>query len=161
MSQPVEISRPVARVLVLDPSDHLLLLFDDRDEERGGFWYPPGGRIEKGETPEQAARRELLEEIGLDTQLGPLVHRCRARFVYRGRRYDQDEWHFLVRTERTDTLVSRQSDNETAAVAAHRWWSLADLAATQEPIYPEGLAEVLRGIARSHSRSSRVDSASL
>lgn len=64
MSQPVEISRPVARVLVLDPSDHLLLLFDDRDEERGGFWYPPGGLIEKGETPEQAAGANCSRRSG-------------------------------------------------------------------------------------------------
>ena len=148
MSQRVEISRRVARVLLLDPSNRVLLLFDDRDEEREAFWYPPGGRIEEGETPEQAARRELLEEIGMDTEVGPLALRCRARFTYRGRAYDQDEWHFIARANRPEELTGRRGDNEAAAVAAHRWWSLADLEASRDAIFPEGLTEVLQALAR-------------
>lgn len=148
MSERVEIARPVARVLILDPSDRVLLLFDDRDEAREAFWYPPGGRIEQGETPQQAAQREVREEIGVDVEVGPLVLRCRARFAYRGRLYDQDEWHFVAHTDRPERLVSREGDNEAAAVAAHRWWSLADLEATRDVLFPDELTEVLRRVVR-------------
>ncbi|MFP3987031.1 NUDIX hydrolase [Streptomyces sp. E11-3] len=38
-------------------------------------WALPGGTIEsdQGETPRQAARRETVEEIGLDVEPGPLL----------------------------------------------------------------------------------------
>lgn len=37
-------------------------------------WGLPGGWIRRGEDPQQAARRELLEETNLDAEIGPRVH---------------------------------------------------------------------------------------
>ena len=38
-----------------------------------GLWNNPGGHIEEGETPEQAAKRETKEETGYDVEIGELV----------------------------------------------------------------------------------------
>ncbi|RAO39306.1 8-oxo-dGTP diphosphatase [Micromonospora saelicesensis] len=64
--------RIVACVLLVDPDGQLLLQLRDGDAtHHPNVWGLPGGHGEPGETPEQTAERELLEETGLRAD-GPL-----------------------------------------------------------------------------------------
>ena len=45
-----------------------------------GLWLPPGGHIDANELPDDAARREVLEESGLEVEL--ITHRSRLGDVH-------------------------------------------------------------------------------
>ena len=64
--------------VVHDAAGRLLLVRRGRDPHRGR-WSLPGGRVEAGESPEQAVEREVLEETGLAVRAGAPVGRARIQ----------------------------------------------------------------------------------
>ena len=62
-SHPIE-SESVGALIVVDEERYLLQLRDDHPAVRmGGYWGLFGGGLEAGESPDEALRRELMEEL--------------------------------------------------------------------------------------------------
>lgn len=67
--------------VVLTRADGLVLMVKSSRGFTTGFWNVPGGFIDYGEPPEEAALREVREETGLDVRLGRLLGIYTERFA--------------------------------------------------------------------------------
>lgn len=66
-------SRPLVGVGVLIRDGERFLLVKRASEPSKGLWSIPGGLVELGEKAEEAARREVMEETGLDVEIEKLL----------------------------------------------------------------------------------------
>lgn len=85
-----------------------------------GTWYLPKGGLAKGETIEQAAIREVLEETGLDVDLIRPVKAIHYWFNARGTRIHKTVHYFLMEATGGD-FSRRDTENDRAA-----WFDLEE-----------------------------------
>jgi ADP-ribose pyrophosphatase len=69
----VEVLHVVAAVIVRDGC--VLACRRNPDRSAGGLWEFPGGKVEPGESPSDALMREIREELGVEIEVGELIHR--------------------------------------------------------------------------------------
>ena len=79
-------------------------------------WEFPGGKIEHGETPEQALARELEEELGIQALIGPRVTHIRHNYRHGG----AVDLQFFAVNEFTGEMINR-------IFHQYRWVKLRDL----------------------------------
>ena len=150
--------RQAVRAVVLDPADRVLLVRFEFPAR--GLWATPGGGIDADESPEEAIRRELEEEVGLaDVALGPWIWEREHVFPFWDGSWDgQIERYVLVRSPVFEP-APRFTREELAAefVTGMRWWTLDELQASAELFAPRRLPALVAALVRDGPPGKPVD----
>lgn len=148
--------RPAARVIVLDAAARVLLLRTSPDPAATVYyWMTPGGELQPGEAPRDGAARELREETGLTLPIADEVWLREFTWRFPGNDRHPERWFrttehfFLARADEERPPVAPTGDGEEmVALGEARWWSLDELTATEEPLSPLALVELIAPLMR-------------
>ncbi|MDZ7878164.1 MAG: NUDIX hydrolase [Saprospiraceae bacterium] len=106
-------------------------------------WDLPKGKIDKGETPEIAAVREIQEETGLDkVDLGDFICHTYHTYEHKGKRVLKKTHWFAMQTAEEKLTPQYSEDIELA-----EWRDLSAFVETQPVIYPS-ILEVLLAVTK-------------
>lgn len=139
--------RLTARVLLLDPEGRILMMYGRLPGHERGAWFTIGGAAEAGEDVLAAAAREIVEETGFtDFQLGPVVWRREGVLVIRSEPVFFDEYYVVARTAGGELVRQGWQPDEHELIDDVRWWTRDELMASDEAVFPPGLAQLLEDV---------------
>jgi len=132
--------------MVFDPAGRVLLIrcVAMRSDGEFWFWLTPGGEIEAGENPVEAARRELREELGLEAEVVGPVYTEATQFEHQGEMRDNMDFVFRARCEVDAPALQGVTADEIELMKEIRWWTAEEIEASTERIFPVDLAARMR-----------------
>ena len=136
-------TRPYGRLLVLDERNRVLLFrYRDPTKDHDDVGSPGGG-LQGDETYEEAARREMAEELLVsDVELGPAVWHRTCEFDFLGTWTRVEERFFLVRIDAA-RLAPYAGHLAQENVTSWDWWTLDEIEGSDEAIWPSALASLV------------------
>jgi 8-oxo-dGTP pyrophosphatase MutT (NUDIX family) len=156
--------RRAARVVVLTRNDDgetaasappasavraLLIRGHDADQPSRSWWFTVGGGIDAGETPLEAAVREVREEIGVDVApdrlVGPVMTRL-GKFHFYLETAIQDETFFavvLTPEEAASVATAGWTETERRLLDEMAWMTAEELRTQGREYFPTALPDVI------------------
>jgi 8-oxo-dGTP diphosphatase len=131
------------RIIVRDRTGGVLLMRWRDPVDGRVFWEPPGGGIESGERPFDAAVRELYEETGLSLPFeGPPIPVAR-RYSWAGRSYDHIEEFFPAIALTGEVALTEPTPREIATLIEMRFVRFDEIARLADPLEPPDLLDAI------------------
>lgn len=139
--------RKSSRAIVLNKKNKIFLfqyMFDYLEENKA-IWITPGGSLEEGESFEDALKRELFEELGVQIKekCPEVYYRNPVYTLKNGEKVQSVEKFFLVMLEDEEFSSERWTESEKKRMLAGKWWSAEEIERSEEAFFSKDVLRIL------------------
>lgn len=145
-------TRKSSRAIVLNKQNQIFLFRYTFDffAEQESIWITPGGGLDDGESFEEALKRELFEEMGIElTEPAPeIFYRFPLYELKSGETVQCEERFYLVRLDETEFSCTGWTESEKKRMTAGRWWTLEEIKQSKETFFSKDILEILERLSQ-------------
>ena len=155
--------RKSSRAIVLNKQNQIFLFRYTFDffAEKESVWITPGGGLEEGESFEQALKRELFEELGIELSGSDFTPQIYYRFplyeLKNGETVRSEERFYLVRLDETEFSYTNWTESENKRMTAGKWWSVEEIKASGEKFFSEDIVEILERLSSEQTPKEPIE----
>ena len=140
--------RKSARAIVINNKNQMFLfqyMFDYLEDSKA-IWITPGGSLEEGELFEDALKREVYEELGVQlTKESPEVYYRNPIYTLQsGEKVQSVEKFFLVVLEEDTFSFDHWTESEKKRMLAGKWWSVDEIEKSEEEFFSKDVVRILK-----------------
>ena len=142
-------TRKSSRAIVLNKQNQIFLFRYTFDffAEQESIWITPGGGLDDGESFEEALKRELFEELGIELSGNDSTPQIYYRFplyeLKNGETVRSEERFYLVRLDETEFFYTNWTESESQRMTAGKWWSVEEIRQSEEKFFSEDVVEII------------------
>lgn len=141
-------TRKSSRAIVLNKKNEIFLfqyMFDYLADSKA-IWITPGGSLEEGESFEDALKRELFEELGVQIMEGcPEVYYRNPIYTLKsGEKVQSVEKFFLVVLEERSFSFDHWTESEKKRMRAGKWWSIEEIEQSEDEFFSKDVVRILK-----------------
>ena len=145
-------TRKSSRAIVINKQNKIFLFRYTFDffAENDAIWITPGGALDEGESFEDALKRELFEEMGIElTEPAPeIFYRTPLYELKNGETVRSEERFYLVRLDEIEFSYANWTESENKRMTAGKWWSVEEIRQSEEKFFSEDIVGILERLSR-------------
>lgn len=139
--------RKSSRAIVLNEENQIFLFkykFDYIAEDKA-IWITPGGGLEEGESFEDALKRELFEELGVQIigNCPEVYYRNPIYTLKSGEKVQSVEKFFLVALDDEAFSFVYWTESEKKRMRAGKWWSVEEIEQSGEEFFSKDILRII------------------
>ena len=139
--------RKSSRAIVLNKKNEIFLfqyMFDYLEDSKA-IWITPGGSLEEGESFEDALKRELFEELGVQMKekCPEVYYRNPVYTLKNGEKVQSVEKFFLFMLENEEFSSEHCTESEKKRMLAGKWWSVEEIERSEEEFFSKDVLRIL------------------